>query len=204
MAATRAEAGRFASELLAWAGAYLISTVGLVHLLQAEEMFGAEIYLGLSFLANFLICAVAAVVLARDGSRWAWLLGAGVCALTIAGFLASRTLGLPGYEEAVGQWLNFPALVVTLVELTFLGVCPLALTRRGRSVVEREERALEREAERPPAPSPEQLERQMDELRSRMDPGLGDLRVRMNPRTVEKRGRRGLRRRLRGIFGHRG
>lgn len=149
MAAPEREAGRdgFASEVLAWAGAYLISFVGIIHLLQAEELFEAAAYLGFLFLVNFLACAVVAVALARGGWRRAWLVGTLICAGAVAGFVVSRVFGLPGYEEAVGQWLNFPAGVVILIELAFLAVSPLALTSRGRSAVAQEESKLEHEAE---------------------------------------------------------
>ncbi|WP_152670747.1 hypothetical protein [Rubrobacter aplysinae] len=189
--------GVFADTMLWWAGAYLLSFVGLVHLLQADEMFASEAYLGLSFVAYFLAASFLAVVIARNGSRWAWILSAALCVLAVIGLLVSRTAGLPGYPEAVGQWFNLPAATALVLELSFLALSPLALTRKGHRTVEAEQEKLDLEAAR----SPERLERAMVEARSRMEPDLRDLRAHADPRLIKNRVGRGARARLGGLLG---
>lgn len=189
--------GVFADTALWWAGAYLISFIGLVHLLQSDEMFASEAYLGVSFVAYFLVASFLAVVIARTGSRWAWILSASLCALAVIGLLLSRTFGLPGYPEAVGQWFNLPAATALALELSFLALSPLALTRKGRRVVTAEQEKLDLEAAR----SPERLEQAMAEARSRMEPDIRDLRAHADPQAMKKQAQRKTRERLRGLLG---
>lgn len=191
-----ADTGVFAETMLQWAGGFLIVTIGLIYLLQANELFAAKMYLGLLFLANFTASSFAGAVISLKGSRWAWLLADLICVLAIAGFFVSRTSGLPGYPEAVGQWLNFPAISSVLAELLFLALSALALTLRGRRTVEAEQEKLDREA----ANSPDRLERSMAEIRSRMAPDLRDLRARAEPRTIKSRATRRTRERLYGLL----
>ena len=74
---SRKQAGTdgFTLKVLSWAGAALISIVGLIHLLLVGEHFEAATYLGLMFLANFVGAAVAALGIYLGAYRWAWLLG---------------------------------------------------------------------------------------------------------------------------------
>lgn len=122
----------FEGRMLRWAGTFFIFSIGVVHLLHAEEFFSAEAYLGALTLVNFLVSCAVAVALSRSGGRVAWALGAAISAGSLALFLISRTLGLPGYEEVVGQWLNFPAWIVMGMELAYLALFLAALSRSSR------------------------------------------------------------------------
>lgn len=188
--------GVFADTALWWAGAYLISFIGLVHLLQARELFAAETYLGVSFVVYFLATSFAAVVIARNGSRWAWLLADALCVVALLGLLLSRTVGLPGYSEAVGQWFNLPAATALMLELSFLPLSLLALTRKGHRVVAAEQEKLDLEASH----SPERLEQAMAEIRTRMAPDLRDLRAHTDPRLIKQRAKRHTRERLHSLL----
>lgn len=117
--------------MLRWAGTFFIFSIGMVHLLQAEEFFSAAAYVGALALANFAASCGVALTLSRSGGRAAWLLGAAISLGSLILFLASRTLGLPGYEEVVGQWLNFPAWSVISMEVAFLALCAAALRREA-------------------------------------------------------------------------
>lgn len=194
------EAEGFTYKFLSGVGAYLISFLGLDHLLEIEEHFEYEAYLGFSFLAVLAACAVAAAGLFRSGRRWAWLLGDAVCVVTLAGFFASRTFGLPAFPEGVDEWWDFQGWVAVLLELAFLSLSLLALTSPGQRLVREEQRKLQREAEL----SPERLEREMSELRNRMAPDLSDLRAHAGPRRVKDRTLHDARRRLRALFGRKG
>lgn len=185
----------FTYRMLSGLGAFLISFLGITHLLEVEEHFEYEIYLGLLFLGVLLACALAGGGLFRSGSRWAWLLGDAVCAAALAGFLASRTVGLPAFPEGVGEWWDFQGWVAVLLELGFLSVSLLALTSPGQRIVREEERRLRREEEL----SPDNLEREMSDLRGRMAPGLRDLRSRAEPSRLRDRALQDARRRLRAL-----
>ncbi|MGB3681276.1 MAG: DUF3618 domain-containing protein [Rubrobacteraceae bacterium] len=200
------EAGRgnvaegFAGKILTWLGTYLISFIGIVHLLLSGEQFGYAAYLGLLFLANFGASAVAALGILWTGKRWAWLLGIVVAGGSLAVFLASRLFGLPDVPELEGQWFNLPAWIAVALELAFLATVPLALTRRGEDLVETEQARIDRE-KLPPArqETPEHfglLEDEMREIRNHMAPDVSDLRAHLEPRKVGDRAKENVRARV--------
>lgn len=204
----------FTSRILRWYGAYFISFVGLIHLLLSGEHFSHATYLGILFLATFGVATVAALAILWTDRRWAWLLGATIAGGAFIVLLASRVFGLPGFPEADGQWFNFGGWMAVGFEIAFLAAVPLALTRRGENLVEAEQNRIDREKV-PPArqETPEHfglLEDEMREIRGRMASDVSDLRVHLEPRTVEKRARKnsrawvqGFLRRLRGGDGSR-
>jgi uncharacterized membrane protein YfcA len=104
---------------LAWAGASLIAAVGLIHLLEAPEELEEATYLGLLFLANFGGAVVAAIGIFR-GHKWGWGLGALLAAGAFAGYVISRTLGLPGMP--VEEWLEPLGVISMLIEVLFVGL----------------------------------------------------------------------------------
>ena len=90
---------------------------GTVHLVEAPSTFEDATYLGLAFLANAAASVVAAVLLMR-GSRLGWGLGALVAAGSIAAYIVSRTVGLPGQSDE--QWLELSGVVAVASEVAFL------------------------------------------------------------------------------------
>lgn len=200
----RGAAGGFADRILGWLGAYLISLTGLLHLLLAGEHLGYAMYLGLLFMLNFVLSAAAAIGIVRTGDRWAWLLGAAVAGGALVAFLYSRTVGLPGFPEGVGQWWNFLAWMSFAFELPFFAVAPLALTSRGRGLIGAEQRRIDRE-DLPPSrqQTPEHfrlIEGQMREIRDRMAPDIRDLRAHIYPRAIGEKATQIAKTRLRSLF----
>ena len=194
----------FAERTLAWYGAYFISFVGLLHLLLSGEHFGYAVYLGLLFLTNFIAAAVAALGILWTESRWAWLLGVLVAGGAFVAFLGSRVFGLPGFSEAEGQWFNFGGWMALGFELAFLAAVPLALTRRGRTLVGMEQDRINREKLPPDTQeTPEHfglLEEEMYEIRSRMAPDARDLRAHLEPQKLGRRAKQDARTRLRTVL----
>ena len=194
----------FADRTLAWYGAYFISFVGLLHLLLSGEHFGYAVYLGLLFLANFIAAAVAALGILWTESRWAWLLGVLVAGGAFVAFLGSRVFGMPGFSEAEGQWFNFGGWMALSFEFAFLVAVPLALTRRGRTLVGMEQSRINREKLPPDTrETPEHfglLEKEMYEIRHRMAPDTRDLRAHLEPRRVGNRAKKNARTRVRGFL----
>ena len=206
--AKRAAPEGFAGRIVGWLGAYLISFVGLLHLLLSGEHLHYALYLGILFLLNFAGSAVAAVGIVRTGAAWAWLLGVAVAGGAFVALLWSRVIGLPGYPDGVHQWFNFSAWMAVAFELPFLAVAGLALTSRGGALVSAEQRRIDRE-ELPPARQEtfehfELIEGQMAEIRDRMAPDLRDLRTHLDPKTAADRTKRTLRNRLRALLGREG
>lgn len=194
----------FAGRLVEWAGAYLISFVGLLHLLEAGEHLGYAAYLGILFLLNFAASAVAAVGIVWTGRNWAWLFGVAVAGGAFVALLWSRLVGVPGFSFGVGQWFNFLAWMAVLFELSFLAVASLALTPRVRALVGMEQRRIDRER-LPPARQEttehfDLIEDEMWEIRHRMSRDVQDLQAHLRPRALREQTQRNVRGRLDGFI----
>lgn len=61
-----------------------------------------------------------------------WLAALGTASGPLFGFIASRSVGLPGYTDDIGNWTEPLAVVAVLVELTVMGICLWMLRARLR------------------------------------------------------------------------
>jgi hypothetical protein len=116
--------------------ALALTVAGTVHLVDAPGAFREAAYLGLSFVAQFTICVLAAAGILL-GSRFAWIIGALVSAATIVMYVISRTVGLPG--QSGEGWLGWAGVVSTGSEIialaaTLWGLRLLRTTPAGRPV----------------------------------------------------------------------
>ena len=200
----RREGDDFAAGMLSWAGAYTILFIGASHVLMVGEHFLVAPYLGVLFLANFAGSIVVAAGLFLGRHTWAWLLGDLIAGGALIGFLASRSIGLPGVTEFVGLWLSIAGVLSLALEGLFLALSLLAITPQGRALVNAEQRRIERERT-PPAVQEmpanfEEIEEEMAGIRERMAPHLYDLRKHTEPQLVKEQVERNLRERLRDII----
>ncbi len=119
------------SRELKLAAILLILAVGLAHLIGASPHYRFAPYIGVGFVVNFIGALVAAVGIYRD-VLWGWLLGALVAGGALVLYVISRSVGLPGFEQAVGRWFGPLAIISFIVEAAFLAVFFLAVSsRRG-------------------------------------------------------------------------
>ena len=194
----------FSGKIIRWAGAALIFLVGGAHVLISGEHFLTAPYLGVLFLANFFASVVAALALYWSPNRWPWLLGDLISGGTFVGFGLSRTIGLPGAPEFVGQWFNIAGLLTLMIAGAFLVLSLLAITPQGRALVRTEQRRVDRERVAPAVQETpahfEDIEKEMAEIRSRMASNLTDLRQHAEPRTVKAQVKQNLRERLQGVL----
>jgi hypothetical protein len=117
--------------ILRLAAIALIVVVGLIHLIGAPQHYRAATYVGVGFVANFIGALVAAVGIYRD-AMWGWVLGALVAGGALVMYVVSRSVGLPGFEHAVGRWSGPLGILSVVVEALFLAVFFLWLSvRRG-------------------------------------------------------------------------
>jgi hypothetical protein len=185
--------------ILRWAGAALIFLIGGAHVLISGEHFLAAPYLGTLFLLNFAGSIAAAFGLYWSPNRWGWLLGDVIAGGAFVGFIASRAVGLPGFEEEVGKWFSIAGLLCLLMESAFISLSLLALTPQGRALVRMQQERLDLEQaarreqplEQPllgmkPLRTPELIEQEMAEIRSRTAPDLVDLRRQVEPQVVKE------------------
>jgi uncharacterized membrane protein YfcA len=115
---------------LVGAGISLIVVVGLIHLINSPEDLQEGSYTGLLYLANFLGALAAAVGIYR-GKRWGWALGLLVAGGAFAGYVISRTVGLPGLPVET-EWLEPPGVLSLVVEGLFVGVYLAILARPAK------------------------------------------------------------------------
>jgi uncharacterized membrane protein YfcA len=113
--------------VLVGAGISLIVVVGLIHLINSPEDLEEGSYTGLLYLANFLGALAAAVGIYRR-KRWGWTLGLLVAGGAFAGYVISRTVGLPGLPVET-EWLEPLGVLSLMVEGLFVGVSLAILAR---------------------------------------------------------------------------
>jgi hypothetical protein len=93
----------------------LVAVAGL-HLAAAGDEWGDTRGVFWLFIALAAVCLALAVRLWLGLDRWAWSAVAGVSAAAIVGYLLSRTTGLPGATDDVGDWANPLGIAALAVE----------------------------------------------------------------------------------------
>ncbi len=110
------------SRTVTWLGIILILIAGLIHFIEAPDAFEDITYKGVLFILNGLGAAVAAIGIYRGARSWGWSLGLIITALTVIGYVASRTVGLPGLPAEPEEWLEPLGVVSVLAEAVFAGI----------------------------------------------------------------------------------
>jgi 4-amino-4-deoxy-L-arabinose transferase-like glycosyltransferase len=90
----------------------LLALTGLIHAFEAPDYFEEQTYVGVLFALNALGALIGVVALLRGAPRWAWLLGIAVAGGAFAGFILSRTTGLPSFKESEWEPLGIASLVI--------------------------------------------------------------------------------------------
>jgi hypothetical protein len=117
--------------------AALLAATGALHLLLAPEYLQEKAYIGALFILGGLTALAVAARLWTRHDRPAWALGALIAAGMAAGFILSRSVGLPGFHES--DW-ELSGIVSVLLEAGFIGA--LAWHRRAAVVSTGDGRAL--------------------------------------------------------------
>lgn len=104
-----------------WTGIVLILITGLVHIVDAPGSFQDATYKGLLFAANGIGSLIAAYGISRDDRQWGWGLGLLVAGGALAGYVLSRTVGLPGgLTDDIGNWFEPLGVVSMAAEALFV------------------------------------------------------------------------------------
>jgi hypothetical protein len=109
-------------------GAALMAGVAAIHLVLAPEYLGEQAYVGVLFLLGAGAGALIAARLWRAADRMTWALGAALSAAMAAGFVLSRTVGLPGFHES--EW-ELSGLLSLLLEGGFVAAALAAVSSVG-------------------------------------------------------------------------
>jgi hypothetical protein len=90
--------------------------IAMIHYLDAFSTFEEAVYIGVLYIVLMVVTVAVSVVLLRTDSLMAWVLAAGAAGLTLIAFVISRTTGLPGAYEDIGNWLDPLGLASLWVE----------------------------------------------------------------------------------------
>jgi hypothetical protein len=118
------------SPTLRWLAMAAILGTGLIHLVEARDSFGEAMYKGLLFVANGVGALVAAFGLYRSQREWGWVLGLLVAGGAFLGYVASRTVGLPGLPAEPDAWLEPMGVASLVCEAAFIILFVVAHKRR--------------------------------------------------------------------------
>ena len=130
-----------------WIGIVLILSTGIIHMSMFGEEYAEAPYLGVMFLCAFIGSIMAAIGIYRRELLWGWGTGALIALGSIAGYLLSRTIGLP--ISGIEPW--GPATGYASLALEFLFV---ALTARLPEVQTLVKKAIQERAGSLSQPAP--------------------------------------------------
>jgi hypothetical protein len=99
-------------------GAVLSLAVAGIHVLDQGGLTALKdpSYVGYGYRVLEVLAVVAAVLLVARRAAAGWFLAAGVAAGPLLGYVISRSVGLPGYTEDIGNWAEPIGLLSLLVE----------------------------------------------------------------------------------------
>ena len=109
----------------------LILVTGLIHLIETPDNLTEAPYKGILFALNGLGGLIAAVGIYRGARSWGWGLGLLIAIGAVAGYVMSRTMGLPGLaiDDA---WFEPLGVLSIIVEVGFVAVTAWALLAAKR------------------------------------------------------------------------
>ncbi|MBI5352263.1 MAG: hypothetical protein HZB50_06455 [Chloroflexi bacterium] len=110
------------SKILQWFAIMLMVEAGLIHLITAQIEYDKAPYLGYLSMLN-LLGAMIAIFGIYHKQAWGWMIGFVISVGSIAGFIWTRTLGLPGLK--IEPWLYPFGLMIVSVEGLFILLCLL-------------------------------------------------------------------------------
>ena len=105
------------TKLSHWLAIIFILEIGLIHLMMAQAEYEEAAYMGYLFAANFFGALLAAFGIYHR-QFLGWMLGLLIVIGSIAGYIWSRTLGMPGMN--VEEWFTPYGIIAMLMEGGFI------------------------------------------------------------------------------------
>lgn len=84
-------------------GAAGMGAIGYIHLLDVKSKLAEVPYLGFGYIVLIVASLVSMVLLVR-GDKRGWKIGGAFAAATFIGYCLSRSVGLPGSTDDIGNW----------------------------------------------------------------------------------------------------
>jgi len=107
-----------------------LAGIALIHLLDSIGKFGETRYLFWMYVALMAGSLAVAGALLHLRDRRVWLAAGGLAASALAGYVLSRTTGLPAAHGDVGNWTEPLGLASLFVELSVAALAGWALSDR--------------------------------------------------------------------------
>lgn len=123
------------SRPVAWGAVIALLVTALIHFLEAPDALTEATYKGVLFVANGAGALLAVVGILRGVRSWGWLLGLVVTGGAIVGYVASRTVGLPGIPAEPDAWLEPRGVAALLAEGAFVLLFVVATRASRRSML---------------------------------------------------------------------
>jgi len=140
MTETEPSLRRIAAEIVTRSAAAVgLAGIALIHLLDAGSKFHETPYMGWMYVGLMAACLATATALIRGHFREAWLAAVALPAAAIAGYVLTRTVGLPRAGGHIGNWGEPLGLAALFTEGAVIAVAAYALAalrpaRLGRCV----------------------------------------------------------------------
>jgi hypothetical protein len=107
-------------------------TMGVIHAVEIQGELGGAVWLTVGFILLAAAGPLAGVWLLVQPTVPAWVFAGLVCLLAALGYMATRSFGVPGDHDDVGNWLEPLGLVALITEWLVVILTGLALgSRRG-------------------------------------------------------------------------
>ncbi len=115
-------------------GAVLLLGVAQIHFLDVFDKFDENVAQGWMFASLIVGCLVATLALVHRSTLLVWTLAA-LCGLApLAGYIVSRSVGLAGATDDIGNWKEPLGLASLSVESSLVLVSFYAMVTRRQSV----------------------------------------------------------------------
>jgi hypothetical protein len=114
------------------AAAVGLAGIALIHLLDSIDTYADTRYFFWLYVALMVSCLVLAALVLRGAGRAVWLAVGGLASLVIAGYVLSRTTGLPNADDDIGNWTDPLGLASLFVEGCVIAVSAYGFTALAR------------------------------------------------------------------------
>jgi hypothetical protein len=121
-----------------------LAGIGLIHLLDVQGPLEETPYLGWMYIGLIAASLGLAGLLVYTSDRRAWAGTAALASAVIVGYSLSRTTGLPGATDDIGNWTESLGLASLFVEGSLVALSASVLVIRSRSQYRSEARRSER------------------------------------------------------------
>ena len=121
-----------ASKIIVALAMLAILVTGAIHAKDASDAWGDAHYKGVLFALNGLGALLSAVGIWLGARSWGWGLGLLIAAGSIVGYIASRTVGLPGLPAEPDAWLEPLGVASLIAEGLFIALATWVLSRKVR------------------------------------------------------------------------